>query len=105
MRACVKIAILVSAILRSPHLHATGADSASVPPADAAPCMAAIAGNDDDKILGACGTLIDNEKSAKADLLKALVARAGVFTRRDQIDRAIAAAKAGMNAKATISPM
>src|SRR5262249_30908489 len=36
-----------------------------------------------------CGTVIDSEKTAKADRLKALIARAGSFTRRDQIDRAI----------------
>ena len=88
MRAFVTIAILVIAVL-SPRLHATGADTATVPASDAAPCMAAIAANDDDKVLGACGALIDNEKTAKPDLLKALVARAGVFTRKDQIDRAI----------------
>jgi len=88
MRAFVTIAILVIAVL-SPRLHATGADTATVPASDAAPCMAAIAANDDDKVLGACAALIDNEKTAKPDLLKALVARAGVFTRKDQIDRAI----------------
>ena len=90
MRACVTIAIALIAVLLSPRLHATGADTATVPPADPAPCMAAIAANDDDKILGACGAVIDNEKTAKPDRLKALVARAGVFTRKDQIDRAIA---------------
>jgi tetratricopeptide (TPR) repeat protein len=51
--------------------------------------MAAIAGNDDDKVVGDCGALIDNEKTAKADRIKALVARAGAFTRKDQPDRAI----------------
>jgi tetratricopeptide (TPR) repeat protein len=90
MRACVTIAILAVAILLSPRLHATGADTATVPPSDGAPCMAAIAANDDDKVLGVCGALIDNEKTAKPDRLKALVARAAVFTRKDQIDRAIA---------------
>ncbi len=90
MRACMTIAIALIAALFSPRLHATGADTATVPPADPAPCMAAIAANDDEKVLGSCGALIDNEKSAKPDLLKALAARAGVFIRKDQIDRAIA---------------
>ena len=53
--------------------HATGADTATVPPADPAACTAAIAANDDDKIVGACGVLIDNEKTAKPDRLKALM--------------------------------
>jgi tetratricopeptide (TPR) repeat protein len=37
-----------------------------------------------------CGGLIDNQKTARSDRIKALIARAGVFTRRNQIDRAIA---------------
>jgi len=90
MRACVTIAILAVALLLSPRLHATGADTATVSSSDAAPCMAAIAANDDDKVLSVCGALIDNEKTAKPDRLKALVARAGVFTRKDQTERAIA---------------
>lgn len=69
---------------------ATGPDAASVPPADPAPCSAAIAANDDDRIVAECGALIDNEKTARSDRLKALVARAGVFTRKGQLDRAIA---------------
>jgi tetratricopeptide (TPR) repeat protein len=60
------------------------------PPVDPAPCFAAIATNDDDKIVEACGALIDNENTAKADRIKALTARAAVFTRKDQLDRAIA---------------
>jgi tetratricopeptide (TPR) repeat protein len=90
MRACIKIAILASAVWLSPRLHATGPDNATVPPADPAPCMAAISANDDDKVVSVCGPLIDNEKTAKPDRLKALVARAAVFTRKDQADRAIA---------------
>jgi len=71
-------------------LGATGTDAVALPPADPAPCLAAISANDDDRIIGACGALIDNEKTTKADRLKALIARAGAFTRKDQTDRAIA---------------
>jgi tetratricopeptide (TPR) repeat protein len=56
---------------------------------DPAPCMAAIMANDDDRIIAACGGLIDSEKAEKADRVKALIARAGVYQRRDLIDRAI----------------
>lgn len=70
--------------------HATGADAGNLPPADPAPCLAAIGANDDDRIVSECGALIDNEKAAKPDRLKALIARAGVFARQDQLDRAIA---------------
>jgi tetratricopeptide (TPR) repeat protein len=52
------------------------------------PCGSAA--NDDDKIIAVCGALIDNEKTAKADRIKALIARAGAYDRKDMIDRAIA---------------
>ena len=71
---------------------AAGADPAAapLPPPDPAPCFAAITANDDDKIAAACGALADSETAPKADRVKALIARAGVFERKDQIDRAIA---------------
>ena len=69
---------------------AAGADSGTLPPVDPAACMAAIAANVDDRVTADCGALIDNEKTARADRIKALVARAAVFARKDQLDRAIA---------------
>jgi tetratricopeptide (TPR) repeat protein len=68
---------------------ATSADPTATPPVDPAPCVAAIAAGDDDKILVACGVVIDSDKAEKADRIRALIARAGVFTRRDMLDRAI----------------
>src|SRR5258708_29090041 len=59
------------------------------PQADPAPCIAAAAANDADNIIGVCGALIDNEKALRADRIKALIARAAAFDRKDQIDRAI----------------
>jgi tetratricopeptide (TPR) repeat protein len=56
---------------------------------DSAPCVAALTANDDDKILASCGILIDNEKAPKPDRVKALIARAAAYERKDQIDRAI----------------
>ena len=56
---------------------------------DPAPCVAAVMANDDDQIVAICSPLIDNEKTAKADRIKALTARAEVYDRKDQIDRAI----------------
>jgi tetratricopeptide (TPR) repeat protein len=84
------ILIVAIVVLISPRLHATGADTSTVPPVDPAACMAAIAANDDDKVVSDCGTLLDNEKTAKADRIKALAARAAAFARKDQLDRAIA---------------
>jgi tetratricopeptide (TPR) repeat protein len=68
---------------------ATGAETEKELPIDPAPCFAAISANDDDRITSLCGTLIDNDKTAKVDRVRGLIARAGVFTRRDQMDRAI----------------
>jgi tetratricopeptide (TPR) repeat protein len=69
---------------------AAGPDLVPASPIDPAPCLAAIAAYDDDRIMAACGALADDESTSKADRLKALIARAGAFGRKDQIDRAIA---------------
>jgi tetratricopeptide (TPR) repeat protein len=69
---------------------ATGTESEPAPQVDAAPCVAAVAAGDNDRIITVCGALVDNEKTAKADRIKALIARAGAFDRREMIDRAIA---------------
>ncbi|MGD0849546.1 hypothetical protein [Bradyrhizobium sp.] len=57
---------------------------------DPAPCVAAVTANDDEQIVAICSPLIDNEKTVKADRIKALIARAEVYDRKDMIDRAIA---------------
>ena len=83
-------AVLFSFCLLLPHgAFATGADMATAPQADPAPCLAAVAADDDDKIVVVCGPVIDNEKIAKADRIKALIGRATAYVRKDMIDRAI----------------
>jgi tetratricopeptide (TPR) repeat protein len=69
---------------------ATGVGPATDPQVDPAPCVAAVAAGDTGGILALCGALIDNEKTLKPDRIKALIARAGVFARKDEVDRAIA---------------
>jgi tetratricopeptide (TPR) repeat protein len=69
---------------------ATGAEPANDLQVDSAPCIAAAAGNDDDKIISVCGALIDNEKTARSDRIRALIARGGAYDRKDMTDRAIA---------------
>lgn len=82
------VAALLCSVL--PH-GALAADSApaAAPPPDPAPCVAAAASGDDDKIVAMCRALIDNEKTAPADRIKALIARAGAYQRKDMIDPAI----------------
>jgi tetratricopeptide (TPR) repeat protein len=57
---------------------------------DPAPCLAAAAANDDGKIVPLCSALIDNEKTARPDRIKALTARGAAFERKDMYDSAIA---------------
>jgi tetratricopeptide (TPR) repeat protein len=68
---------------------ATGTEPTANPQADPAPCVAAVAAGDADAIIDVCGALADNEKTLRADRIKALIARAAAFERKDQIDRAI----------------
>jgi tetratricopeptide (TPR) repeat protein len=86
MRRILMILIAIAAV--NPARAATGEPSAD-PKIDPAPCVAAAAGDDADAIIAVCGALIDNEKTARPDRIKALVARAGAFERKDQVDRAI----------------
>jgi len=93
MRVCLDIRNIAAAcLLWTAFAHvafATGAEPAKDLQTDPAPCMAAVAANDDDKTISVCGALIDNEKTLRADRIKALIARAGAYDRKDLIDRAI----------------
>jgi tetratricopeptide (TPR) repeat protein len=111
MRRCL-IALIRSAVVAcafcatlSPGWGATGTEPATDPQVDTAPCMAAIAANDDDKIVVVCGPLIDNDKTLKADRVKALIARAGAYDRKDLIDRAIADDGAALRLDATLAEL
>ncbi|WP_249158804.1 hypothetical protein [Bradyrhizobium jicamae] len=84
MLVCVPCVVLADAA------SATSSEPGKDVQADPAPCAAAAATTDDDKIIDACGTLLDNEKTAKPDRIKALTARAAALGRKRQDDRAIA---------------
>ncbi|WP_423956516.1 tetratricopeptide repeat protein, partial [Bradyrhizobium sp.] len=88
MTRCMAAAVV--AVASAHAAYATGTEPEKEPPFDPAPCLAAISANDDETIAIACGVLIGNGRTAKPDLIKALIARAGVFSRKGQIDRAIA---------------
>jgi tetratricopeptide (TPR) repeat protein len=57
---------------------------------DPLPCLAAIAANDDDAIISRCDSLIGDEKNARPDRIRAVLARAAAYDRKQQYDRAIA---------------
>jgi tetratricopeptide (TPR) repeat protein len=69
---------------------ATGAEPSKDLRIDPALCLAAALARDDDRTLNVCGALIDNAKTEKPDRIKALIARAAVYERKDMTDRAIA---------------
>ena len=82
------VALMLSAA--SPRgAFATGTEPVTDPQADPAPCVAAAAAGDADKIVAICGALIDNEKTQRADRIKALIARGAAWDRKEMIDRAI----------------
>jgi tetratricopeptide (TPR) repeat protein len=86
------VAALCAALMQGAIIQvalATGAERTADPQVDPEPCVAAAASGDDDKIIAVCGALSDGEKTAKADRVKALIARAGAYDRKDMIDRAI----------------
>src|SRR4029077_17213995 len=56
---------------------------------DSATCIAAVTPPAEERIIADCAALIDNDKAAKADRIKAAIARAAALERKEQIDRAI----------------
>lgn len=83
-------AVVLSAVLPGAADAATGGEPTVVAQVDVAACLAATAADDMDKAGPACAAVIDNEKTSKPDLIKALVARGALLARHDHIDRAIA---------------
>lgn len=68
---------------------------------DPAPCVNAATDGDADKIIAACTPLIDQDRTAKQDRVKALLARAAAFDRKQQPDRALADYDAALGLDAT----
>ncbi|WP_299806184.1 tetratricopeptide repeat protein [Tardiphaga sp.] len=57
---------------------------------DPAPCNGAVASLNDAAIIAVCDALIDNDRTERADRLKALLARGAAYQRQEDTDRAIA---------------
>ena len=70
-------------------VFATSTEPVTDPQIDPAPCLAAAAAKDADGIIAICGALVDNDRTLRADRIRALIARAGAYNRKDLIDRAI----------------
>lgn len=89
MRVRLKIPVAVFLLAFSHGAFATGAGPARDVQVDATACTAAAAAGDNDRIIGACGELINNDKTAKADRIKALIARGAALDRKDRPSEAI----------------
>ena len=88
-RTAGKIAIALALSVLTHAAFATSAEPGKDPQIDSGPCLAAAAASDDDKIAALCSPLLASEKMDKADRIKALIARAGVFERREKYSDAI----------------
>jgi tetratricopeptide (TPR) repeat protein len=83
----IPVALLLLAVAHS--ASATGAEPARDVQVDSTACTAAAAADDDNKIISACGELINNDKTARADRIKALIARGAALDRKDRPSEAI----------------
>ena len=89
MRVRLKILVAFFLLMLAQHAFATGAEPAKDLQVDPAACAAAAAADNDDKTISACGALIENDKTARADRIKALIARGAALGRKDKTDQAI----------------
>ena len=83
--------LIIIAALALPHVaFAAPSDPPAAAKVDPASCFAAIAAENDNDVIRICDALIDNDRTERADRLKALLARGAAYQRRDDLDRAIA---------------
>ncbi|MCP4619207.1 MAG: DUF1311 domain-containing protein [Bradyrhizobium sp.] len=87
MAGKIAIALVLSALAHA--AFAAGTEPDKDAQVDAAPCLAAVTANDDEPIMALCSPLLASEKMVKADRIKALIARAGVFERKEKYSDAI----------------
>lgn len=81
-------AAIITAIAIGP-LRAAVDDAIEIAPLDPAPCRQAELAHDDDAVIAKCGAIIDHAKTAKADRVAALLARAAAFQAKQQFARAL----------------
>jgi tetratricopeptide (TPR) repeat protein len=89
MRVRLKILVALFVLAFSHSAFATGAEPARGVQVDSTACIAAAAAGDDDKTIGACSELIGDDKTARADRIKALIARGAALDRKDRPSEAI----------------
>ena len=86
----VAIGAAIITAIGSGALRASVDETVEIAPLDPAPCRQAELAHDDDAVIAKCGAVIDHAKTAKADRVAALLARAAAFQAKQQIARALA---------------
>jgi tetratricopeptide (TPR) repeat protein len=89
MRVSLKILVAFCLLMLTHSAFATGAEPVKDVQVDSTACTVAATAGDDDKIISACGELIGNDKTAKADRIKALIARGEALDRKDRPSEAV----------------
>ena len=89
MRVRLKLLVALFLLIAAQRAFATGAEPVKDVKTDTTACFAAVSATDDDKIISVCGELLDHDKLAKPDRIKALIARGAAFDRKDNTARAI----------------
>jgi tetratricopeptide (TPR) repeat protein len=82
----IAAAVLLAA---APHASFAATSEPTGEQIDSAPCTAALAADDDDRVIAACAALIGNDKAPRPDRIKAAIARAMAYERKGDIDHAI----------------
>ena len=85
----VAIGAAIITAIGSGALRAAVDEAVEIAPLDPAPCRQAELAHDDDAVIAKCGAIIDHAKTAKADRVAALLARAAAFQAKQQIARAL----------------
>lgn len=85
----VAIGAAIITAIGSGALRASVDETVEIAPLDPAPCRQAELAHDDDAVIAKCGAVIDHAKTAKADRIAALLARAAAFQVKQQIARAL----------------
>jgi len=85
------VGLACALVLTSPSCgRAAEGEHAAISQPDIAPCLEASADDDEQKVGMLCAGVIDDEKTARPDRIKALIARATFYARHGQLDQAIA---------------
>ena len=101
LRQLFRVALAALLFACAGHAHAAVSEPEEIAPVDPVPCRQAAAAKEADAVIDKCDAVIDHDKTAKADRLAALLARADAYQSKQQFDRALADYDAALRLDAT----